>query len=85
MFIPVFVNLVSFSEKFVSIWECPFYNMIEVKLQLPYDTRSVMHFGSKQLGKYGQGWTIMKNDGSEIIPNKVRNRFPISDLNNFVF
>ena len=40
-------------------------------LNVPYDTYSVMHFGSKQLGRYGE-WTIVRNDGTEIIPNRVR-------------
>ena len=32
----------------------------------------VLHFGSKHLGRYGYGWTIMKKDGTEIVPNKER-------------
>ena len=33
---------------------------------------TVLHFGSKHLGRYGYGWTIMKKDGTEIVPNKER-------------
>ena len=41
-------------------------------LGVPYDTRSVMHFGSKSLARYGSDWTIQTKDGSEIFPNKIR-------------
>lgn len=40
-------------------------------LELPYDYRSVMHFGSRQLSQHGT-MSMVKKDGTEIIPNKLR-------------
>ena len=46
----------------------PFWENLNVE----YDTYSVMHFGSKQLARYSSDWTIVRNDGSEIVPNRER-------------
>ena len=40
-------------------------------LTVPYDYRSVMHFGSDQLAQYGKT-VLHKKDGSTIEPNKDR-------------
>ncbi|CBY23646.1 unnamed protein product [Oikopleura dioica] len=45
-------------------------------LELPYDYRSVLHFGSKHLGQVERDGTrknvMTKKDGSEIVPNRLR-------------
>ena len=41
------------------------------ELSVPYDYRSVMHFGSDQLAQHGKT-VIHKKDGSVIKPNKSR-------------